>query len=192
MADIKESAMAKAADGAYIRALDVSGNSILISKADLAELMRANMIEATTEKKGLLSNSLFSKVLFANTPYRINRNSCVKIGQLSGISNARRFTILATGASHYGTPATYLVEYGSYQGRFYSIRLTTGESWTDTYFGEILIKDNDIYMKSNNYVDDFTVSVLDSKGCDFLTEQQNVSEPTGAMSSRDVIYKLIN
>lgn len=55
MADLKEIELPIAADCNWVRGLDASGNPIRISKADMVELIRANMPVATIEKNGLMS-----------------------------------------------------------------------------------------------------------------------------------------
>lgn len=57
MADVKESAMSKKNDCKWVRALDSNGNSILISKEDLASVVGELIGVATSEKNGLMSKS---------------------------------------------------------------------------------------------------------------------------------------
>lgn len=54
MADIKENEMSTASDCAYVRALDSNGNSIRISKADLASVVGGLLPNSSIENKGLL------------------------------------------------------------------------------------------------------------------------------------------
>lgn len=55
MADKPEMELGLASDCAWVRALDASGNSIRIAKADMAELIRKEMPVATSERNGLMS-----------------------------------------------------------------------------------------------------------------------------------------
>lgn len=55
MADVKESAMAQKNDCKWVRALDSNGNSILISKEDLASVVGGLIGLATSNKNGLVS-----------------------------------------------------------------------------------------------------------------------------------------
>ena len=54
MSDVKESALTQQSDCKWVRALDANGNSIRISKEDLASVVGGLMSEATTTKKELL------------------------------------------------------------------------------------------------------------------------------------------
>lgn len=55
MADVKESAMAQKNDCKWVRALDSNGNSILISKEDLASVVGGLLPAANVESNGLFS-----------------------------------------------------------------------------------------------------------------------------------------
>lgn len=56
MADVKESALSTASDCAYVRALDSNGNSIRISKADLASVVGELLGNPLGFKRVLTSN----------------------------------------------------------------------------------------------------------------------------------------
>jgi len=160
-----------------------------IGQADSASTVPINLPgDPETKKIGLKDLSMSIPTPFK---YRIYRNNFVKIGEFSYVQNWRRFTMLLTGSSHYGYPATFIVEYGGF-GAFYSVMLTTRTPFTDQYYGEIIIDTNNIYMKSGNYVDDFTVTVLDSSNCLFFKDYEETAEPLNqTWSSREHIYKLI-
>lgn len=51
MADVKESAMAQKNDCKWVRALDSNGNSILISKEDLASVRGRTYRDGNTKKR---------------------------------------------------------------------------------------------------------------------------------------------
>lgn len=55
MADVKESAMSQKNDCKWVRALDSNGNSILISKEDLASVVGGLLPVSTQAKNGLLA-----------------------------------------------------------------------------------------------------------------------------------------
>ena len=57
MADKQESALTQQSDCKWVRALDSNGNSILISKEDLASVVGGLIGVATSEKNGLMSKS---------------------------------------------------------------------------------------------------------------------------------------
>lgn len=66
MADIKESAMTQQSDCKWVRALDANGNSIRISKEDLASVVGGLIGKANTDKDGLMPayrtmNNLYSR-----------------------------------------------------------------------------------------------------------------------------------
>lgn len=192
MADRQESALDTMSDCAWVRALDASGNSIRISKADLVELVRANMPVVTYNANGIMASHLFNQLKVRNLPYSLGRNNCCKIGEL-GKSKSDSFTLLLTGASHYGVPATYIVEYGGSEDVIYSILCSPKTTeLIDEYFGEIVILENIIYMCTNNYVDYFRVFVLDSLHCTFYNDTEIAPKPIGGISSRNTVYSIIN
>lgn len=57
MADVKESALTQQSDCKWVRALDANGNSIRISKEDLASVVGGRIGNATTDKDGLMSRN---------------------------------------------------------------------------------------------------------------------------------------
>lgn len=57
MGDLKESALTQQSDCKWVRALDANGNSIRISKEDLAAVVGELIGVATSEKNGLMSKS---------------------------------------------------------------------------------------------------------------------------------------
>ena len=57
MADMKESALTQQSDCKWVRALDSNGNSILISKEDLAAVVGGLLPLASKEQNGLMSKS---------------------------------------------------------------------------------------------------------------------------------------
>ena len=59
MADVKESAMSQKNDCKWVRALDSNGNSILISKEDLASVVGGLIGTVTPDKNGLMPSSGF-------------------------------------------------------------------------------------------------------------------------------------
>lgn len=61
MADVKESAMTQQSDCKWVRALDANGNSIRISKEDLAQVVGGLLGTASAEKNGLISSDIFKK-----------------------------------------------------------------------------------------------------------------------------------
>lgn len=61
MADMKESALTQQSDCKWVRALDSNGNSILISKEDLAAVVGGLLPQGTSTKRGL-SYSVLPKV----------------------------------------------------------------------------------------------------------------------------------
>lgn len=76
MADVKESAMAQKNDCKWVRALDSNGNSILISKEDLASVVGGLIGAATSTKDGLATKRMFKA---AGLCFNIAVNSCLKI-----------------------------------------------------------------------------------------------------------------
>ena len=60
MADVKESAMSQKNDCKWVRALDSNGNSILISKEDLASVVGGLLGIADKNKNGLLSKNIYA------------------------------------------------------------------------------------------------------------------------------------
>lgn len=64
MADKPETELGLASDCAWVRALDASGNSIRIPKAELVELIRREMPVATGANNGLINSQLFNSIPF--------------------------------------------------------------------------------------------------------------------------------
>lgn len=64
--DRMEKDLPAASDCEWLRALDASGNGIMISKADMVELIRANIPVVTHEKKGLMDKSAFMERSISN------------------------------------------------------------------------------------------------------------------------------
>lgn len=76
MADIKESAMSTASDCKWVRALDANGNSIRISKEDLASVVGGLIGIATQSKRGLATSVM---VKSSGATYTVNSTSVLKI-----------------------------------------------------------------------------------------------------------------
>lgn len=66
MADVKESAMAQKNDCKWVRALDSNGNSILISKEDLASVVGGLIGEANYAKTGMMGKNYCMRKLVDN------------------------------------------------------------------------------------------------------------------------------
>lgn len=71
MADVKESAMSTASDCKWVRALDANGNSIRISKEDLASVVGELLGTATSEKDGLVDKRNWSQTFTLTGKYQL-------------------------------------------------------------------------------------------------------------------------
>ena len=87
MADMKESALTQQSDCKWVRALDSNGNSIRISKEDLAAVVGELLPEATNENKGLMPSKYPS--YFPISSWGTASNSLlIKIGRMEKQSGA--------------------------------------------------------------------------------------------------------
>lgn len=74
MADVKESAMSQKNDCKWVRALDSNGNSILISKEDLASVVGGLLPESTNTNKGAASTGMFKAITVNSKGIKITPN----------------------------------------------------------------------------------------------------------------------
>lgn len=127
MADVKESALSTASDCAYVRALDSNGNSIRISKADLASVVG-----------GLLSSLKMYPFMYHGVCSDFNNATEIGYYHVSSIATNN----IPNGAYGYGTllvvgntdnliTQLYIVDY---QGKIYKRNRGTGANdWRDWY-----------------------------------------------------------
>ena len=73
MGDLKESALTQKNDCKWVRALDENGNSIRISKEDLAAVVGELIGTATSSKDGLMSSNLYTYVSSYQLPSQQNK-----------------------------------------------------------------------------------------------------------------------
>lgn len=73
MADKQESALTQQSDCKWVRALDANGNSIRISKEDLAAVVGGLIGTATSLKDGLMSSNLYTYVSSYQPPSQVNK-----------------------------------------------------------------------------------------------------------------------
>ena len=73
MADKQESALTQQSDCKWVRALDANGNSIRISKEDLAAVVGGLLPTVTTKSNGLMNSEtyLLSTKVFVNKTFKI-------------------------------------------------------------------------------------------------------------------------
>ena len=115
MADLKESALTAQSDCKWVRALDANGNSIRISKEDLAEVLGGLIGTATSDKAGLMSSE---------DKRRVTR--MIAMRQRWGYTGYLRLVLLNKKTL---TPASFFINYSS-----------TFDVVTIVYDGEFSIK----------------------------------------------------
>ena len=99
MADKAEKDLDQASDCGWIRGLDARGNPIKLNKADMVELIRANMPVATSEKKGLLDQldyrqSMFYRGYITNSEINIRLSPGLYYRDESFINGTSRYGML--------------------------------------------------------------------------------------------------
>lgn len=88
MADKQESALTQQSDCKWVRALDANGNSIRISKEDLAAVVGGLLPEATSKSKGLMPSKYPYYYPLASWVAPSSENKLYKIGIMKKQSGA--------------------------------------------------------------------------------------------------------
>lgn len=141
MADKREDQLTTASDMAYVRALDSNGNSIRISKADLASVVAELIGTATLSKNGLMPKNLLPTKFID-----LHNVDSLKIGQLN---NRGQCLLIASSHPYTNRVSVYLVLTSYIDPSFVFSKITLKEG---DYFELYYDDDKYIYAKTVNNV----------------------------------------
>lgn len=140
MADIKESAMTQQSDCKWVRALDANGNSIRISKEDLASVVGGLIGKANTDKDGLMpAYRTVSNLYSTGKPVKIT------------IPSDEGFSLLITAVKNHESAGQSIINLSGYSNGFIATNIRRG-SYISGISYKFISSGTEIYVKLAPYV----------------------------------------
>ena len=167
MADLRESALTQQSDCKWVRALDANGNSIRISKEDLAEVLGGLIPIATSKANGLIAKKQSG---FANFFNSYIANTAAN-GYLIGENTSAYCSILLFFTAWTGTDSAALIISFKGNGTACYIRKLVGANLVTPRF---YLKDKKLYCTGINDVSMSVMVLHDSTGYNSIGQETTI------------------